>query len=57
MIDQKEPIFQFKKQIESRKVNLDNFKNKYSKKIIQISNEELEIHKKFLKEQLKKNFY
>ena len=57
LIDQKEPIFQFKKQIESRKVNLDNFKNKYSKKIIQISNEELEIHKKFLKEQLKKNFY
>ena len=57
LIDQKEPIFQFKKQTESRNVNLDNQKNKYSKKIIKISKEELEIHKKFLKEQLKKNFY
>ena len=57
LIDQKEPIFQFKKQNDSRNVNLDNYKNKYSKKIIKISKEELEIHKKFLKEQLKKNFY
>ena len=57
LIDQKEPIFQFKKQNESRNVTLDNCKNKYSKKIIKISKEELEIHKKFLREQLKKNFY
>ncbi len=57
LIDQKEPIFQFKKQNESRNVTLDNYKNKYSKKIIKISKEELEIHKKFLREQLKKNFY
>ena len=57
LIDQKEPIFQFKKQNDSRNVNLDNYKNKYSKKIIKISKEELEIHKKFLREQLKKNFY
>ena len=57
LIDQKEPIFQFKKQNESRNVNLDNYNNKYSKKIIKISKEELEIHKKFLREQLKKNFY
>ena len=56
LIDQKEPIFQFKKQNDSRNVNLDNYKNKYSKKIIKISKEELEIHKKFLKEKLKKNF-
>ena len=57
LIDQKEPIFQFKKQNDSRNVNLDNYKNKYFKKIIKISKEELEIHKKFLKEKLKKNFY
>jgi len=57
LIDQKEPIFQFKKQNESRNVTLDNYKNKYSKKIIKISKKELEIHKKFLREQLKKNFY
>ena len=57
LIDQKEPIFQFKKQNDSRNVNLYNYKNKYSKKIIKISKEELEIHKKFLKEKLKKNFY
>ncbi len=57
LIDQKEPIFQFKKQIDLGKVNLNNHKKVYSKKIIKISKEEFELHKIFLKKQLKKNFY
>ncbi len=56
LLGQKEPIFQFqKKQLndESRFTVSEN----YSKKIIQITNKELELHKKFLKNELKKNFF
>ena len=55
LIDQKEPIFQFKK---DEKKKIDNFENNnYCKKIIQISNKEIEEHKKFIKRELKKNFF
>ena len=57
LIDQREPIFQFEKQYEKKKFISDNYKKNYSKKIIRVSKEEFEIHKKFLKEKLKKNFY
>ena len=57
LIDQREPIFQFEKQYEKKKLISDNYKKNYSKKIIKVSQEEFEIHKKFLKEKLKKNFY
>jgi len=56
LIDQKEPIFQFKNENEKKNYDLKKIKN-YSKKIINISKEELENHQKFLKTQLKKNFY
>ena len=56
LIDQKEPIFQFKK--ETTKENFDISKKiKYSKKIINPTNEELERHKNFLNKELKKNFF
>ena len=55
LIDQKEPIFQFKK---DEKKKIDNFENNnYCKKIIRISNKEIEEHKKFIKRELKKNFF
>ena len=55
LIDQKEPIFQFKK---DEKKKIDNFENNnYCKKIIRISNKEIEEHKKFIKIKLKKNFF
>ena len=55
LIDQKEPIFQFKK---DEKKKIDNFEKKnYCKKIIRISNKEIEEHKKFIKKDLKKNFF
>ena len=56
LIDQKEPIFQFKNDSD---INKSNSKGKinYSKKIVKVSNDELEKHKIFLKSNLKKNFY
>ena len=56
LIDQKEPIFQFQKEI----INKEN-KNKeeivYSKKIIKPSKQELENHKEFMKKEFKRNFF
>ena len=43
--------------MKKKKFISDNYKKNYSKKIIRVSKEEFEIHKKFLKEKLKKNFY
>ena len=56
LIDQKEPIFQFQNEIEKNNINLDTVKS-YSKKVIQISKEEITQHKNFLKNNLKKNFF
>ena len=56
LIGQKEPIFQFQNEIEKNNINLDTVKS-YSKKVIQISKEEITQHKNFLKNNLKKNFY
>ena len=56
LIDQKEPIFQFRKEVENTDSNSNSFTD-YSKKIVKISKEELESHKNFLKNNLKKNFF
>ena len=56
LIDQKEPIFQFKNDSDINKFNSKGITN-YSKKIVKVSNDELEKHKIFLKSNLKKNFY
>ncbi len=56
LLDQKEPIFQFKNEINKKNNSVDVEKN-YSKKIINISEEEIQKHKNFLKTELKKNFY
>mgnify|MGYP001203230613 FL=1 len=56
LLDQKEPIFQFKE-----KKLLDNASSSttsdYSKKIIEITKEELKENKIFLKKELKKNYF
>jgi len=57
LIDQKEPIFQFDNSFEKNKINVEEINVKYSKKIIQISEKEREEHKKFLRSELKKNFF
>ena len=56
LIGQKEPIFQFNTSIKKNQF-MHNATNNYSKKIIKVSKEEIENHRKFLKTELKKNFY
>ena len=55
LIDQKEPTLDFKQNLEAEKNQ--NLKTEYFKKVILPSNEEIEKHKKYLKESLKKNFF
>ena len=57
LIDQREPSLNFVP--ESQNIINKNFKNKnvYSKKIVEPTSEELELHKKYLKNHLKKNFF
>ena len=56
LIDQKEPTFQFQKEI-SKKKNEINVEIDYSKKIIKPSKQELENHKEFMKKEFKRNFF
>tara|TARA_Y100000591_G_C21767025_1_gene663373 strand:- start:244 stop:909 length:666 start_codon:yes stop_codon:yes gene_type:complete len=56
LIDQKEPIFQFQKN-DKKQINDFNLIKNYSKKIVKITDNELEDHKNFLKKDLKKNFF
>ncbi len=57
LIDQKEPILNFNSQIE-KKDNLDLINNNlYYKKVVKPSIKEIELHKKFIKKSLKKNFF
>ncbi len=52
LIDQKEPIFKFSEEVKEDKKDFNRISN-YSKKIINISNDELRKHKEFLKKDLK----
>ena len=56
LIDQKEPIFQFKRELDNKELSFKNSES-YSKKIIKPSNDELEKHKKFIKHNFKRNFF
>ncbi len=56
LIDQKEPVFQFKNNDEKSEISDDTVKD-YSKKIIKPSSEEIQNHKTFLKNNLKRNFF
>ena len=56
LLDQKEPIFQFKeKKLSDTKSPTTT--SDYSKKIIEITKEELKEHEIFLKKELKKNYF
>ena len=56
LIDQREPKLNFENSHIGEKV-FDNSKISYFKKIVKPTSEELSNHKKYLKEQLKKNYY
>ena len=57
LIDQKEPLFDF---VSKNDENNDlSFKtsNNYSRKVVRLSDKELSLHKEFLKNHLKKNYF
>jgi len=58
LIDQKEPTLDFfmENEVETLKKKGDKF-TKYSKKIVKLTSEEIQLHKNFLKNELKKNFF
>ncbi len=57
LLDQKEPTLNFKNE-DNEKVIIDSKGlNQYCKKIIKPTEEELKLHKKYLKTSLKKNFF
>ena len=59
LVDQKEPKLDLKNNEVFEIKFKDNFvkKNNNSRKIVELSNEELKLHKKYLKSHLPKNFY
>ena len=59
LIDQKEPKFNLEsvETIEAKFSNNNDKKNNISKKVIKPSSEELQLHKKYLKSHLPKNYY
>ena len=57
LIDQKEPTLNFQNhENDNLDINLSN-NNLYCKKIVKVTTEELELHKNYLKKNLKKNFF
>ena len=56
LIDQKEPVFQFRNNDEKSEISNATVKD-YSKKIIKPSSEEIQNHKKFLKNSFKRNYF
>ena len=57
LIDQKEPLFNFHNINVNEKNNNINVKKKYNKKILEISSDEIKLHKEYLKNYLKRNFF
>ena len=57
LIDQKEPLFNFHNINENEKNNNIKVKKNYNKKILEISSDEIKLHKEYLKNLNKKNFF
>tara|TARA_Y100000994_G_scaffold130809_1_gene107181 strand:- start:147 stop:815 length:669 start_codon:yes stop_codon:yes gene_type:complete len=57
LLDQKEPKLNFNNLNEMKKIENNKMINNYSKKIIFPSEEEIKIHKEFLKKDFKRNFF
>ena len=57
LLDQKEPTFKLKVEIGFNDENVDNSKVQHYKKIVKPSDEELKLHKEFLKREIKKNYF
>ena len=58
LLDQKEPTLNFQNEDNQKKIiNLNSESNQYYKKVIKPTEEELRLHKNYLKSNLKKNFF
>ena len=57
LLDQKEPTLNFKNEDNEKTIINSNGDNQYYKKIIKPTAEELSLHKEYLKNSLKKNFF
>ena len=57
LLDQREPTLNFKNEDNEKTIIDSNNKNQYYKKIIRPTEEELKLHKEYLKNSLKKNFF
>ena len=57
LLDQREPTLNFKNEDNKKLIIKSNDTNKYYKKIIKPTEEELKLHKEYLKNALKKNFF
>tara|TARA_B110000259_G_scaffold147710_1_gene166558 strand:+ start:377 stop:1045 length:669 start_codon:yes stop_codon:yes gene_type:complete len=57
LLDQKEPTLNFKSEENVKTITKLNDTNQYYKKIIKPTEEELKLHKEYLKSSLKKNFF
>jgi len=57
LLDQKEPSLNFKNEENEKTIINSNNKNQYYKKIIKPTEEELKLHKEYLKSSLKKNYF
>ena len=57
LLDQKEPTLDFKNEDNEKKIVDTSDVNKYYKKIIKPTEEQLKLHKEYLKNSLKKNFF
>ena len=57
LLDQKEPTLNFKNEDNVKTIINSNDTNQYYKKVIRPTEEELKLHKQYLKSSLKKNFF
>ena len=57
LLDQKEPTLNFKDEDKEKKIINSNDTNQYYKKVVKPSEAELKLHKEYLKNNLKKNFF
>ncbi len=57
LLDQKEPTLNFKNEDNEKIIINSNKSNQYYKKVIKPTEEELKLHKEYLKNSLKKNFF
>ena len=57
LLDQREPTLEMNVEQNTDKENILTMNNEYFKKVVKPTNQELELHKNYLKKEIKKNFF